>query len=330
MAKTALSDVIIPEIFNKYLIEQTSLKMAFIRSGIVRQDSVINSLVAGGGQQFNMPFFQSIVGKTSSNVLSESVPLGVNNITAEKQIARRLERGDAWSSNDLVKINAGADPMAAIGSQIADYWAHDMENVLLAQLKGVFANNEAADSSDLIYDIATGDGENAGDSNKMSGEAIIAASALLGDSASKVSALAMHSVVYTRLQQLNLIDFTPTNIQNIGFGTYLGKSIVVNDNMPVIAGDTSGYKYVTYLFKPGSVLFGESYGDLITEVDRDILQADDVLASRRIFCFHPAGFQYIEGSIAGNSPSNAELDDAARWDRVFEKKNTGIVRMVTN
>lgn len=35
---------------------------------------------------------------------------------------------------------------------------------------------------------------------------------------------------------------------------------------------------------------------------------------------HPLGFAWVEGTIAGESPTIAELGTAAHWDRVVERK----------
>ena len=39
---------------------------------------------------------------------------------------------------------------------------------------------------------------------------------------------------------------------------------------------------------------------------------------------HPAGFQWSEGSVAGDSPTIAELELAANWNRVVERKAVGV------
>jgi len=45
-----------------------------------------------------------------------------------------------------------------------------------------------------------------------------------------------------------------------------------------------------------------------------------VLHSRVNLAIHPAGFSWVEGSVAGDSPTIAELKAAANWDRVVERK----------
>jgi len=44
---------------------------------------------------------------------------------------------------------------------------------------------------------------------------------------------------------------------------------------------------------------------------------------------HPAGFAWVEGTIAGESPAIAELADAAHWSRVVERKAVPLAFLVT-
>ena len=107
MAKMGVSAVIVPEIYQKYFRERTIYGSKFWKSGIIKRSPNFDKLVAGGGTTFNFPFSQSIVGVNASEVLSDSSGLTVYGTTTTKQIARRLERGTAYSVNDLAKIDAG-------------------------------------------------------------------------------------------------------------------------------------------------------------------------------------------------------------------------------
>jgi hypothetical protein len=43
---------------------------------------------------------------------------------------------------------------------------------------------------------------------------------------------------------------------------------------------------------------------------------------------HPRGFAWTESSVAGETPTPAEVQDGANWNRVFEKKNIRIVKIL--
>ncbi len=329
MAKTLISDVIVPEIFVPYVINRSAELSALVRSGIVVNDASMDTLASGAGQTFNMPFWNDLSG--ADEVLSDSSALTVNNITANQDIAVKLMRGKAWSSNDLAGALAGSDPQMAIGDLVAEWWVRREQDTLISILKGVFADNLANDSGDHIYDItvATNDQADVTDANRISATAVLMATQLLGDAQSALTAISCHSVIYTRLQLQNLIDFEPTNTQNVGWGTYLGKSVIVDDRHPTTA-ITGGFEYTSYLFGRGAIARGVGTISEASETDRDILAGDDILTNRRHFILHPRGIKFTSASVAGSSPTNTELEAEANWDRVYESKQMRLVALITN
>lgn len=328
MAKTQISDVIVPDVFNPYVVERTAELSALRRSGIVSSNAELDRLASAGGKLINMPFWNDLSG--DDEVLSDSSALTPAKIDAARDIAVLLMRGKAWSANDLARALSGDDPMGTVGDLVAEYWARREQDTLISILTGVFADNVANDSSDLVNDIADEDGDNASASNLVSADAVIDSATLLGDAAGRLTALAMHSVVYAGLQKANLIDFEPTNAQNIGWGTYLGKTVIVDDRCATESGGTSGTKYTTYLFGQGAIGLGNGAAPTPTETDRDSLAGDDILINRRHFLMHPRGIAFQSSSVSGSSPTNAELEAAANWDRVYTKKNIRLAALITN
>jgi hypothetical protein len=331
MAETRLTNVIVPEVFDPYVREQIVAKNRFWRSGILQTDEDIAENLRGGGQTFQIPFWKP--GSDTDEIPSETVAVTINPITADKEIAVRQLRVMSWGANTIAHSLAGSDPMAAIGSYVADHWAGRLQANAIAILNGIIADNVANDSSDLIHDIAIEDGDNAADANLISAEAVIDAMFLHGDDHDKFQVVAMHSTVYKTLVKANLIDFDPDNEQNLGFGTYLGLGVVVDDGMPAVAGSTSGYKYDTVFFKPGAFRGSLEPGVVQeSEVERDPGKGAgiDYLHTRRQFCIHPTGWKWVDADTAGPYPVNTELDDATSWDRVYQQKNTGVVVLRTN
>lgn len=328
MAATKISDILIPEIWIKYITEKTAELSSLIKSGIVVHDPVMDELAKRGGKLINIPFFKDLTG--DDELLSDSVPLTPDKITTSQDVAALLMRGKAFGANDLAGALAGADPLDAIAMLFAEWWNRKEQLILLAILAGIFLDNSTNDSSDLINDIAIEDGNSATDANKIGSDAIIDTRLKLGDAMNKLTAIMLHSTPYGRLQKLNLIDFEPTNTQNIGFGTYLGHTLIVDDGCPVVAGGTSGFKYTTYLFGRGAIARGEGEPDVPIETDRDSLLGEDYLIQRRHMILHPRGIKFTNTSVAGETPSNAELGTVTNWDRVYEKKNIRIAKLVTN
>lgn len=53
---TRIADVIVPEVFNKYVTERTAESSALLQSGIISNDKDLDELAKAGGNMINMPF----------------------------------------------------------------------------------------------------------------------------------------------------------------------------------------------------------------------------------------------------------------------------------
>lgn len=314
MPITRIADVIVPEVFNPYVIQRTAELSALSQAGIVSNNPELDALASAGGKLINMPFWNDLSG--ADEVLSDTGALTPEKITAAQDVAALFMRGKAWSTNDLAKALSGSDPMAAIGDLVADYWARRRQALLFSLLKGVFAS---ASMSDLVLDVS---GLAAG-ANTLAGNTFIDALTLLGDAAGKITAVGMHSGSYASLQKQNLIEFVPTSDGKINIPTYMGKRVIVDDGCPVTTG-----VYTTYLFGEGAIGLGNGSAPVPTETDRDSLAGDDILINRQHFVLHPRGVKFNNASVEGSSPTNAEVEAAANWTRVYEKKNTRIIKFV--
>ena len=121
MAETKISNVIVPELFNQYVLNKTAEKSALWQSGIVGSLDQPIAFGTAGGTTVNLPFWNDLSGE--SEVLTDTTALTVNNITASKDVAILHARGKAWGANDLAKALSGDDPMGAIGDLVADYFS---------------------------------------------------------------------------------------------------------------------------------------------------------------------------------------------------------------
>jgi hypothetical protein len=309
---TRISDVIVPEVFNPYIVQRTAELSALVQSGIIVPDTQLDALAASGGTIINMPFWNDLTG--NSQVLSDTTPLTVDKITANKDMSRLHTRGNAWGSNDLAKALSGDDPMRAIGDLIAAYWARDRQKMLFATLKGIFASASMdGNKSDISAETGT--------AAVISASTTIDAQQKLGDAADRLTAFSMHSAVYAKLQKDQLIEYQIDPVSGVRFATYLGKRIVIDDGHEVAAG-----VYTTYLYGQGAIGEGNGAAPVPTEVDRDSLQGDDILINRQHFILHPRGVKWNEAAVVGVSPTNAELETATNWTRVYENKNIRIVQ----
>ena len=313
MAITRIADVIVPQVFNPYVIQRTAELSALSQAGIISNDRQLDALATAGGKLINMPFWNDLTG--DDEVLSDTGALTPEKITASQDVAALFMRGKAWSTNDLAKALSGDDPMAAIGDLVAGYWARRRQALLFSMLKGVFA---AATMSDNVKDISALSGTDC----NIGGAAFVDALYTLGDAAGKITAVAMHSAVYAALRKQDLIS-TIKNSDGMEFETYMGRKVIVDDGCPVATG-----VYTTYLFGEGAIGLGNGAAPVPTETDRDSLAGDDILINRQHFVLHPRGVKFTASSVAGASPTNAECEADANWTRVYENKNVRIVKFV--
>jgi hypothetical protein len=336
---TLRSDVIIPEIFTPYVIEQTTQRDAFLASGVVQPMAELNA--TEGGDFIQVPFWKANL-TGDFEVLSDSTSLTPGKITTDKQVGVILHRGRAFESRDLAALAAGADPMAAIGAKVADYVANQRQKDLLACLAGIFgavgSDNSAASFAGLTID-GGGSGETA-----LSPRHVAQARALLGDQGDKLAAVAMHSAVYYDLVERKAIDYvTATESRITGGGTnpdafagsiasaytgdnsvptYMGLRVIVSDDVQE-SGSSPNKKFATYFFTQGAIASGEQMA-MQTETDRDILAKSDAMSIDLHYCYHPVGAKYV--TSAGPNPNRTVLATVGSWTKVYETKNIGIVR----
>lgn len=315
MAGTTLSDVIVPELFTKYVVQKTMELSALFNSGIVTNNAEFDRLASEAAPIHNMPFFEDLQGD-SENV-TEGTDLTAKKITSNKDVSTTIRRAAMWSATDLSAALAGADPMAAIGDLVAGFWARDMQKELINILNGVFA---ATTMANHVLDVSAEEGAAA----NISASVFIDGLQMLGDAQSQLTAVAMHSAVKSYLKKQNLIT-TQRDSNSVEFETYQDRRVIVDDGCPY-----SGGVYTTYLFGNGAIAFGNGnpVGFVATEVDRDKKKGSgvDYLINRRTFILHPRGVQWTNSSRAAvESPTRAELANKANWKRVYEDKAIRLV-----
>ena len=335
---TLRSDMIIPEVFVPYVQEQTTLRDAFLASGVVQPLAALNA-TSDGGDFVNIPFFSANL-SGDFEVLSDSTSMTPGKITTDKQVGVVLHRGRAFEARDLAAISSGADIMAAIGDKLGAYIAHQRQKDLISCLKGVFGSLNANTSSSAFFDLCI-DSESGDTPTVLSPRQVAQARAILGDKGESLSAIAMHSKVYYDLVERRAIDYVSTadargtsTTQSGGsmanaYGevrvpTYLGCRVIVSDDVET-AGSGASTEYATYVFSPGSVASGEQ-ANLDIETDRDVLAKSDALALDAHYLYHPVGAKW---AVTTANPTRAQLETASNWSKVFETKNVGIIR-ITN
>ena len=327
MAGTTLQDVIVPELFNPYVINRTMEISALVQCGIIANNTEFDALASQAAPTVNMPFFEDLTGESEQVI--EGADLEDNKITSNKDVAAIIRRAKMWSATDLSAALAGSDPMAAIGSLVAGFWARDMQKELIALLEGVFgtisAGNENKPPAEtrLASNLLDISGKSGAAAN-WSGSAFIDAEQMLGDAKAQLTGICMHSATEAYLKKQNLIETVqPSN--DVAFGTYQGKRVIIDDGCPA-----SGGVYTTYLFGNGAIALGNGnpVGFVATETDRAKRKGSgiDYLINRKTMILHPRGIAWQNAEVAKTEgPSRLEVANQKNWKPVYEHKQIRIV-----
>ena len=119
-----LADIVKRNNFSAYVSEAVKERSAFIRSGAVVRNALLDS--REGGTRIQVPEFNPIA--PTEEILDGTATWGTGNagyLTPQKigtgtQIATICHRGFAYAVDDIAKLAAGEDPMGHIRNQLAD------------------------------------------------------------------------------------------------------------------------------------------------------------------------------------------------------------------
>ena len=78
---TRIADVIVPQVFNPYVIQRTAELSALSQAGIISNNPELDALASAGGKLINMPYWNDLTG--ADEVLSDTGAL-----TPEKNHSR--------------------------------------------------------------------------------------------------------------------------------------------------------------------------------------------------------------------------------------------------
>jgi hypothetical protein len=162
----------------------------------------------------------------------------------------------------------------------------------------------------------------------FSATAVIDAAGTMGDAMNDLVGIAMHSDIYRRALKNDLIQFIPDS-RGTPIATFRGLATVVDDGLPVDTG-----AYTTVLFGRGAVGYAMAGPAVADGTEVESLPSagngggQQVLHSRVNLGLHPAGFSWVETSVASESPSIAELATATNWDRVVERKAVPLAYLI--
>lgn len=336
MATVQLSDLVFGPSFQAYTVRESTRLNAFVAAGVVVADAAVAAMANDSGYLHNMPKWGRVANDepnaSTDNPSDVAVP---KKIGTENEIARKLMRNQGWSSSDLAAALVSQDPMAVIGAQLGSYWAGVNQTTIIKMCLGILADNVANDAGDMVKNVAT-DAVGAPTSAELFSETVmIAADQTLGDAKGSLTAIAVHSVIHARMQTLGtLVDNFDPETGRVLFQTFMGKRVIIDDDMPVTVG-TNRTTYTSILFGAGLFRSGMGTPKTPTEVSREANQGNgegvETLWNRRHEIIHPRGFAVAGLQVSTSAtPTYAQLAAAAQWNRIAPRKLIPLAYVQTN
>lgn len=319
------------EVFGKYLETVPRVKQnAFLKSGVLRTRNDLKTMLTEqtGGNFISIP----MVGRIGGTALNYD---GSTNITATSigtylQSMIVVGRAKAWTERDFSYDITGHDFMADIAAQVGDYWDDVDQATILSILKGIFGVTTNNFSTDHTLDISS---ESGSDANVDATTLNNAMQKAAGANKNIFAMAIMNSAVATNLENLQLLEYVKgtddNGVQrNFPLATWNGRTVLIDDEGTSTT-DTSGATpvttYTTYILGQGAIDYCDCGAKVPNEVDRDPATNGgmDTLYTRQRKLFAPHGFSFVQPSTPIVSPTNAQLETAARWTVVKDNAGTG-------
>lgn len=336
MATVRLEDVQFDEdVYLSYLQEDRPDRNAYIASGVAVTSNELQARANGEGGLTSIPYWKDLDASGENNSSDDpEVHATPDKIGTGRMAARKIFINNGWQAANLVSSLIGdEDPMRQIASRTSAYWEQRFAARIQSATLGIFNANEAGDG-DMIFDASTEDGDAATADNRWTFDGFVDARATMGESASNLAAIGVHPDTMTQMIKQQAIEYIQDSETGVMIPTYNGFRVVEDKKLPVIAGGTSGFKYVTVLYRGGAFGYGEGSPRRPVAVEFDESAGNgagiETLWERKEWLIHPEGYRWTDTAVADLSPTIAEFETATNWAREFERENVGIAFYVHN
>ena len=333
---TTLSDIIDVTVFADLPAVNSPEKTAFMESGVAVRSDLLDDRASAAGKNAELPFWKDLDATIEPNYSSDDVSSDATPQKVEQgeQIARKAFVNEGWSATNLAtELASSTDPIQHVRNRVDAYFMKQWQRRLLRSCVGVQADNVANDGGDMVHDIAVESVAGQSASTRFSRSAFINAAYTMGDAVDGVVAMAVHSMVMKQIAEQGDAEDVVDADGKLLYQSYMGRRLIVDDQMTTAAGATDGFKYTSVLFGAGAFGYGDGEHPKPVAIDSDESAADgggvEELWIRKTWIMHPFGTQNT-GTPAGDSFTLAELGAAGTWDRVIERKNVPLAFLVTN
>ena len=338
-----LADIVKRNNLSTYVSEAIKERSAFIRSGAVVRNALLNA--TEGGTRIQVPEFnpiaptEEILDGTGTWGTSGAGYLTPQKIGTDTQIATICHRGFAYAVDDVAMLAAGEDPMGHIRNQLADA-INKLNSVRLFEtLTGLF--HTALNAHRLEKQLA-GSGSTA-EANYLTAATVAEARSVLGERGEELDLLIVHPSVAYYLYQVGLLTFSTSALSTGGavtwggggvgvnersIGQFAGMNVVIDSQVNTVQPGTTGHQkeFRCYLIKSGTILEGEQ-SPLGIESDRNILSKQDVMSVDYHSAYHVMGTKWTNSA---DNPTNALLANDNNWALTYDADLIPIVELIVN
>lgn len=330
------SKVFNAEVFQQYVERIPNLnRNELIRSRAIRPRPELAASMSDqvGGNYITTPL-KGLISDAAAQNYDGSSNITANATSAFSHSRVVVGRANAWTEKDFsYDVTGGVDFIENIAEQVSEYWEEVDQATIVHILNGIFKMSDtegakfvAAHTSDV-----TAVQNSEGKTGYMDGTTMNSAmQKACGDNKGKFSLAIMHSAVATNLENLRLLSYLKYTDaagmqRDLAIGTLNGRTVLVDDNMPVTAGAQASDpdQYTTYVLGDGAIEYTDCGAKVPYEVDRDPAAngGEDTLYSRQRKSFAPYGISFTKASMATLSPTDAELETGANWELVNNKES---------
>lgn len=313
-----------PEVFTQMIQEKPTWSNVILASGIVQEDASIMDAIGEKGNVATIPFYKPLnllddgMSALNNDGLTDNTPVEVS---GGKQTCMLIQRMKAFKAKDFTKELTGADPLGDIASKVDEYYTQVWENELMNIANAVLANTKLKSHT---FDATT-----AGIQATTIYEAL---QQFMGDAASDLGLLIMHSKVFADYQKLELVEYDKYTVGNaikteVTLPTIAGRPVKVTDRGTSVttgSGDTKATVYNTYAFGTGCFLSTDKNNyekPYYTAYDAQTAAGVELLYTKQGRVIHPNGMSFAVDNVANESPTFAELGKGTNYDLRFNEKN---------
>ncbi len=339
MALVNLSNAIIPANYAAYQSIQSVELLTLFNSGILQPVAELSAICDAPGYGVTVPAWNALDTTVEPNYSTDNpadvaAPLG---LTSTEWYIRKTFWTQAWAAARLVNPLAGSDPMAQIAAQTGQYWARRLQKRLAALAVGMYNNNVANNSGDMVVDVTAAGTATPTTANQWAHSLLTSALFTMGEwGAATLGAMIVTPYVFKQMQDQQLIQFQTPASTSIKIPIYANMVVFVTQDLPTLAPNTGGAaKYLSIVFGPGAFGYGAGTVAVPAQFYDQPLQGNGEgilnFVERKHFIMHPTGHSFTNATITnGHFPSDADSALAANWTRVLNRKLVPIAFIVTN